>query len=388
MKFVYPLIFAVIVGIAILPLQSSAAKLHFRMEKTTYRTGESGFVTLNVDTENKTVNAFESIITFDPGLIEVTSTSLDKVIINLWVQSAVIDNTNGKISFKGVTLNPAFKGNPGRLLGFNFKAKAPGKFSFSVSDFTVLANDGKGTKLATKPVPREITISGPVQSKSNVQLASSSHPDQKAWYNKQTVSISWKITEKNALAVAYLFDQSPKTNPGAANITSATSALRRNVASGTWYAHARVQSKTAGWLPTAHFTVNIDATPPSATTITVLPRQNESFLPVIRAKSKDGLSGIASYEVYANGKLITKAASIDSFRLKDLKQGKNVIEVKVFDRAGNSRSDKVSVLYNSIVTTKPATPVVPTPVTPTKPTTPVKPITPVKPKVNTPILFD
>jgi hypothetical protein len=280
---------------------ASAARLYFRMAKNSYTTGESDFATLNLDTQNKTANAVSATITFDPALIEITGISTDKTIVSMWVQSGAIDNARGTLSFKAVIFNPAFKGELGRLIGFDFIAKAPGKFPFSVANVQVLANDGKGTSISTSPVPRSISISGSILKKPQVD---------------------------------------PKK----------------------------------------------DTTPP-VNTITVLPRQNESILPVIRAKASDAKSGVAYYEVWANGKKLTRATSLNNFKLSGLKTGKNTVEIKVFDKAGNVRTDKISVLYN------PLKPKVTTPTTtPTKPqtTTPVKPktVTPVKPKIKAPLLFD
>lgn len=360
---------------------TSAARLYFRMEKTTYKTGETGFVTFNVDTESKTVNAFEATVTFDPGLIEITRMSSDKLIINFWIQSANIDNVNGRITFKGIALNPAFKGDPGRLIGFDFKAKAPGKFSFNAVNFTILANDGKGTKLATKISPREISISGPAINRSGVIISSKTHPDQKKWYNKSNISLSWSTSEKDITAFAYGFNKNSNSELSTDSITKVTSTTQKNVSDGTWYAHVRAQHKTKGWLSTAHFKVNVDTIAPPVLTLSFAPRLNESILPTVRINSRDDFSGIVSYEVLANGKSLIKANALTSFKLKSLKVGKNVIEVKVIDAAGNVRSEKISVLYNPLSSKESSTP--------TKPTNPVTPTpTPTTPKINKPILFD
>jgi len=376
------LLFAGVFFLGSKPLE--AAKLHFRIDKTAYKTGESGFMTLNVDTEKKDINAIEAVITFDPALVEITQTSVEKSIINFWAQSAFIDNTNGRISLKGVVLNPGFKGNPGRLLGFTFKAKSGGTFKFNVRDFSVLANDGKATALPTQAIAREITIAGPAQTRSGIRITSSSHSDQKKWYSKRTVSLVWTTSEKDIVGAAYAFDKNAKTEPSVP-VAPVGSTIERNVGSGVWYAHVRIKHKTKGWLPSEHFKVSIDADPPSATTITVLPRLNESILPSIRASARDALSGVASYEVLANGKSLIKAASITSFKLKSLTVGKNTIEVRVLDNAGNSRSDKISVLYNPLSA---KTPAAPKPSTPAKPSVPTAPTAPTAPKPKAPILFD
>ncbi len=381
--------FQVIIVIVVLlfaPLSVKAAKLHFRTQKDSYKTGESGFATINVDTEGKTANAFSGTILFDPSIVEVSNISKDRSIITMWAQSATIDSINGRITFKGITFNPGYKGNPGRLFGFDFKAKAPGKMDFKIANFLVLANDGRGTPIATKGISRAITVSGASQTKSGIRIASSTHPSQSRWYAKKNILVAWSVADKDIETVAYVFDKNPKTEPGAVSLTNADSASQKNVTSGVWYVHVKAKGKTKGWFPTEHFKINVDLDPPLANTITVLPRLNESILPTIRAKAKDALSGVASYEVLVNGKIVVSAASIDSLKLKGLNIGKNTVEVRVTDAAGNSRSDKISVLYNPLVapkqnsTTK--TPVVPSVPTPSKP----KVIIPIKSK--TPVRFD
>lgn len=244
-------------GLLLLPADAEAARLHFRMEKTSYKTGESGFATLNIDTESKTVNAVEATISFNPELVEVTKITTDKSIINLWVQSARLDANTGSISLKGVILNPGYKGNPGRIIGFDFKAKAPGTFPFTVNKMTVLANDGKGSSLKTSVTARSITVNGPAPLKNGVNVSSTTHPKQTVWYAKNSASILWSISDKAVTGVAYLFDQNAKTDPGTSALTTFKSALQRNLRSGVWFAHVR--GKTAsGWLATQHYKVQVD----------------------------------------------------------------------------------------------------------------------------------
>lgn len=305
MKLEYRLFTLILIAILIvftIPLKVSAAHLYFRMAKKTYRTGESGFVTLNLDTQRKTANAVSATISFDPNLIQITDISTDKTIFNMWVQSPVIDNIAGTISFKGVIFNPAFKGDPGRLIGFDFMAQVSGSFPFSLANFQVLANDGKGTPLSTTEVSKTISITG-----------------------------------------------------------------------------------LNGKVPSSQINQKKDTTPPSSNTITVLPRQSDAILPTIRAKATDAKSGIAFYEVWANGKMLTHATSLESFKLKNLKVGKNSIEVKAFDKAGNVRSDKISVLYNPLSTKK--IPRIPTPTAP-KPLIPNSSIVPTPFKIKAPVLFN
>ncbi len=360
------------------PQGVQAAQLFFRTDKPSYAVGQTGFVTLNVNTEKKSVNAVSAVITYDPSIIEITKVSLDRVIINFWVQSTVINNTKGTVTIKGIILNPAYNGNLGRIIGLDFKTIGPGKPQFGVVDFSVLANDGKGTALTTKGVGHSIMVTGTATNRSGISIASSSHANQQNWYNKAIISISWKALEKDIIAFVYGFNNNSKAEMPTTGTTKATSTVQRSVSSGVWYAHVRGQHKTKGWLPTQHFKFNIDLEQPSANTVTVLPRFNESVLPTIRASAKDALSGIATYDVIVNGKLLTSAKTVNGLKLSKLKIGKNTVEVKAIDNAGNIRSTSVTVLYNPLPGTK---------ATPTTPKTSPTPA-PTSPKIKAPLLFD
>ena len=223
MKSFFVIGFLVAIIFLIVPTHATqAATLYFRMAKTSYKSGESGFATLNVDTAGKAINAIEATISFDPNLVEISNITTDKTIINMWIQSATLDTT-GSITMKGVVFNPGFNGDPGRIIGFDFKAKTTGTFSFNVVSKTVLANDGKGSVIKTSITPTTIIIAGPTPKiiGTGLSITSSSHPDQSKWYAKSTALISWKITDKNVAAVAYTFDQNASTDPGTKSVTTA-----------------------------------------------------------------------------------------------------------------------------------------------------------------------
>lgn len=365
-------------ALTLVPHDARAAQLFFRTDKTSYKVGQTGFVTLNVNTEKKALNAVSAIITFDPSLVEITKVSLDRVIVNFWVQSTAINNSKGTVTIKGIILNPAYNGTLGRIIGLDFKAIGPGKVQFGIVGFSVLANDGKGTALTTKGVGHSITVAGTAVNRSGISIASSSHANQQKWYNKANISVSWKALEKDILAFVYGFNKNSKAEMPTAGTTKATSTVQRSVTSGVWYAHVRAQHKTKGWLPTQHFKINIDLERPSTNTVTVLPRLSEAILPTIRASAKDELSGIATYEVIVNGKLLTSAKTVNGLKLSKLKIGKNTVDVKAIDNAGNARTSSVTVLYNPLPGTK-ATPTTPK-------TTPIP--TPTTPKIKAPIQFD
>lgn len=350
---------------------AQAAKLYFKTNKTKYKTGEIGTVTLYVNSEKKITNAIAATMSFDPNLIDITKVISDKAIINYWAQSPMIDKAKGKVIFQGVVFNPAYKGTAGRIVSFNFKAKAPGSFHFHITGFTVLANDGKGSNLATKGVASYVTITGKPLEEPKIKLASPTHPDQTKWYKKNDVSITWQ-RGKEVVVAAYAFNKETNFQVPESYVTDFSSAIEKGVANGTWYAHIRAKDKKLGWLPTNHFKINIDTEPPSSNTVTVLARANEAVLPSIRAVAKDSLSGIDYYEVWVGGKMLLRNKTVNNYKLKNLAIGRNVIEVKAFDRAGNILISKVSAFYNPLRVPAPSP----------------KPTTPTKPSTNQPILFD
>lgn len=358
-----------------------AAQLFFRSDKPSYKTGETGLATLNINTERKAINAIGATISYDPSLIEITKISLDRSIINFWPQSAAINPEAGEITFKGIIFNPAYNGALGRLIGVEFKAIAPGSLNFRAVNFSVLANDGKGTAISTKGVSKAIAIIGAAQSNSFITITSATHPNQKQWYNKSALSLAWSTSKKELTSLAYALDRNAKTQPSEKLITNFKSAAVRDLANGVWYAHVRGRDAKGAWYATEHFKINIDTQPPESNTIIVLPRQGEFVLPTIRAQAKDSLSGVKQYEIIVNGKLFTKQTVAANVKLKNLLTGKNIVEIKAYDNAGNVRSDKITVLYNPLAQRTAPQPTTPKQSVPT-------PVAPVTPKVKAPVQFD
>ncbi len=327
----------------IIPCSSlEAARLYFKTEKSGYLKGETGFATFHLDSGKSTANAVYGAISFDPKLIEIGKINLDSSVLNLWIQKPVVSNEQGRISFEGVILNPGFKGDSGRLIGFNFKLKEAGNGVFGISKYGVFANDGRGTSLATTADVKKFSIA---PERSFVKISSSTHPNQKLWYKATTARISW-APEKDIVQLAYSFDQKAGTDVSLKAVTKLRTVTQRNLKSGFWYAHVKARHKTFGWLPTVHYRIGVDNEAPVFSVVKT-ERLNETFLPVLHIAAEDRHSGIAGYEIWVNGAKIheTKDVAISNYRLKKFKSGSNRVEIKAFDKMKNVQVKKLAFTF-------------------------------------------
>jgi len=105
------------------------------------------------------VNAAEGVIAFSPEKLEVRSISKAPSVFNLWAQEPSFSNTQGRVSFEGVVLNPGFVGE-GTILTITFRAKTPGTAQWSFSSGSILANDGSGTNVLTSLGTAQFTFVG------------------------------------------------------------------------------------------------------------------------------------------------------------------------------------------------------------------------------------
>ena len=130
-----------------LPLATDAENLILTSPKTSYRVGDSFSVSLVLDTKGKSINTLSGIVVVPKEKLQIVDVRYGSSIISLWVERPTLNTSVGTISFTG-GIPGGFSGSAGPILSFGVKAKADGAATISIKDFTVLLNDGNGTKLA------------------------------------------------------------------------------------------------------------------------------------------------------------------------------------------------------------------------------------------------
>lgn len=191
---------------------------------------------------------------------------------------------------------------------------------------TVVVQSDKAGEFA--PVPRVPNV------------ASGTHPYEDQWYASKSVTFSWTKPE-DVNGFAYVFDQSPKTEPMDAVNTVDTKKGFVIGKDGVWYFHLKAQN-LAGWGGTKHFKVQLDTTPPEAFEV----GGEQIDAPVwetfkIYFEAKDATSGVGKYLLKVNDGNFTEVSSPYTVALQ--KVGAHTIIVKAIDKAGNSRESSRTI---------------------------------------------
>ncbi|MFA6585590.1 MAG: cohesin domain-containing protein [Candidatus Paceibacterota bacterium] len=139
-----------------LPLVSFAANISFDSNKDTFSQGEEFLVQVLLDTKDVSVNAVEGTITFSAEFLELKEVRDGNSTINFWIEKP--NNKNGNISFSGITTG-GFSGSKMFLFGMVFKTKKDGNSQMNFNNVRILENDGIGTKISTKEIPFNFSIS-------------------------------------------------------------------------------------------------------------------------------------------------------------------------------------------------------------------------------------
>ncbi len=338
--------------------QASAATLSVATGRATYEVGDTIVARVYVGSAGQAVNAFQGTVTL-PAAVDFSSVSVEGSIVSFWVQQPSYAGQNNAVSFSGVVMNPGFVGDRGLLLTIYGRAKSVGTGSFSISNGSVLANDGQGTEILTSVANASITVDSseiispaPPASSPAPIISSATDPDQSAWYNDNTATFLWP-QRPGVQAVRLVFDKNKATLPAVTYDPPIWTKTIASIADGTWY--LRVQEKTsAGWGAIGTYQVNIDTTPPRDFTITLLGgAASDNPRPVISFGTTDDLSGVDHYLVAIDGQSADAIpagtpGSVVTYTVPLQTPGQKTITVTAVDRAGNTTQSVAQVSVLSI----------------------------------------
>jgi hypothetical protein len=349
---------------------ATSATLSLFPNSGTFSVGKTFSVSVRVDSGGGVgINAAEALLSFDPAYLNVNSVAKSGSIFTLWPVEPTFSNTKGEISFAGGSPT-AYTGSAGTIISITFVAKKEGTTEVKFKSGSVLAADGKGTNVLTSmgsatftlksevvtptpPAEEEKPPTGPLPPKPEV--SSPTHPDPEKWYSNKNPEFNWK-TPFDVIGVAFLLNQNPASNPGVISQGLIDSKKYENVEDGIWYFHIKYQNK-AGWGPTLHRKVLIDTTPPEIKEFSVKKEDPTDPKPVLTFSATDTLSGIDFYQILVDDKEFATTADLGTklFQIGPLPPGKHKIELKAFDKAGNSKSEvremEIEPLKHPIFTT-------------------------------------
>lgn len=116
-------------------------------EKKQYKIHEIFPVDLDVNTNNVSINAIQTDLSFDTEIAEIVKVSLENSFSQIFIQNE-INNEKGYVRITGGLPNPGFNGNNGHFCTIYFKAKKAGLLEISyLPSSLVLANNGSGTNI-------------------------------------------------------------------------------------------------------------------------------------------------------------------------------------------------------------------------------------------------
>jgi len=145
------------ISIFLCPRPTDAASLNLRSSIAEISVGKNFIVTVSLDTQGETINNAEATLKFPTDLVKAVSVSTGASPLSLWVESPVISNTAGTISFNGGVPNPGYTGR-GQLIAVTFRAQKSGRASFSLGSTAVRANDGLGTNILSSATGASVSI--------------------------------------------------------------------------------------------------------------------------------------------------------------------------------------------------------------------------------------
>lgn len=314
--------------------------------------GRNLSVSVVVSAPDQAINAVSGVVTYPADLLEVVSLAKAESVISMWVQEPTFSNLAGSVNFEGVVLNPGFTGNSGKVLTINFRPKQPGLATLRFVSPNILANDGSGTNVLisagqgqyqlTSALPEPVAT--PIPAGRALVLKSQTHPDQTRWYRDTSAEFSWDLPS-DATAVRLLVDQSRDSVPSVLYEPALSAKKIDDLPEGVSYFHAQVRT-AEGWQPTAHYRLQIDATPPDHLVVSEVSRVDQMD-PQIKLKfdASDALSGIDRYEIALPGQdTVTWRGDRDEvYESEALPAGTHTITVRAFDRAGNMLGSSIVV---------------------------------------------
>jgi hypothetical protein len=146
------------------PLVSQAAILELSSPATSLLTPQTQFeVTVHIDTEQESLNAFSGSIQFPANLLALQSIRDGGSIIGFWIERPTeqpITSFTHAVRFSG-TIPGGFTGK-GKLFSLVFQAVSENPtVAINATELVSLKNDGYGTQVETQSAPINFTITQP-----------------------------------------------------------------------------------------------------------------------------------------------------------------------------------------------------------------------------------
>jgi len=333
-----------------LPATSYAATLSLTPNTGVYTAGNTFTARVIVNTQGKPVNAAEGTITFNPQEITVLSVDRSGSIFNLWVTEPTFSNAAGTINFSG-GMPSGYTGAAGTIFTITFRTTSAGTARVSMSNGSVLANDGMGTNILTSmnggtytiqaasvsPTPEVIEYVAPANTPGAPTIQSSTHSDASLWYTNKTAVLSWSLPA-GVTEIRTLLDKSPNSIPTRVYENPISSITLEDLPEGVSYFHLQFRNAD-GWGRVSHYRLAVDTVKPSKFEIT-LADDSDTANPTqtLLLAAEDETSKVLRYLVKIDNAEPYEFIDTDGtgrLTLPTLEPGYHSVIIEAFDEAGN-----------------------------------------------------
>jgi len=329
---------------------AEAASLRVSPATGVYSANSTFTVRVVVNSEGKSVNAAEGTLTFNPRELAVVSVSRANSIFSLWVAEPAFSNTAGTITFSGGS--PAgFTGTAGTIMDVTFRAIGSGTVRASLTNGSVLANDGRGTNILTTMSGGSYTIQAvtstpspeviveyvaPANTPAAPVITSATHADSSAWYPNNEATLSWNLPS-GITEVRTLLNDLPTSVPTKVYESPITEITLTDLPEGESYFHLQFRNAD-GWGKVTHYRLAVDRTAPTGVVIT-RDQSIDLASPVqsLVVSTDPDTSGIKEYIAMINddGPYTFPVNASGTVTLPPLTPGYYVVQLEVVDAAGN-----------------------------------------------------
>jgi hypothetical protein len=339
-----------------------AANLTLSPSSGGYTVGQTLSVDVMVSGNTDPINAVSSSISFSSQTLELRSISKSGSIITVWAEDPSFSNANGTASLEGVILNPGFSGTQGKVVTLSFRVKRAGSGTVTLTNGSVLANDGNATNVLGTLGSATYSFSdaadsedvAPAQSSpsSNSNLpvvTSSTHPDSAKWYNASEASFEWNLPS-SVTAVRTLYNETPVSTPNKIYEPAIRNKTITIDGDGVMYMH--VQFKSGGvWGPIAHYKFQVDTIKPYGLKASFPDGSSTSNpTPAVLVTAQDDESGIDRITMSVDGGApVSSSVNFqNSYRVPVSSPGSHTVTITALDKANNGVSTSLEYTVQAI----------------------------------------
>ena len=338
---------------------TQAATLKVNPNTGVYTVGKQFTISVSLNTDGKSVNAADGILTFNPKELQVISASRGNSIFNLWTEEPTFSNGAGTISFGGGSPT-GYKGTSGTVMQVSFKALGAGTPKVNFKSGSVLAADGLGTNILTGMSGATFTIAAesdapapeyipPANTPQAPSITSKTHPDQNVWYTEKTAQFTWSVPS-GVTSIRMLHDTNPGTVPTVVYESPVSEKNIEDLPEGISYFH--IQFKNAdGWGRITHYKLQVDTLAPQKFEIKESASSTTGKGPVTLEFVLDDVSPVLEYKIKIDAEepvIFNDERLEKKYTLKPLTPGYHTVSVEAFDSSRNSSVATYALTIESI----------------------------------------